>query len=1428
MRPVVAQAGAGAPSRLKWGWGAALALGLVFALVPGEARAQTNSCGTPDANGALSCADQAWTNGILHTMSNTASALSLTVGGGPATMITAIQNNTGIGLDAALSGAMGDQTLTVGNDGAVVIMPASGATVTTGIALRQRGSGVARGDVSDRVTIGSASNPIATGVSGQARGAGGFSLTSAATIHASTAGLLLWRPAESGTTTPAATTLENRGAIMTSGDGIRVEYATPSAATQSGAITITNSGAITVTGDGQGIRLNSVVSSTGFNPYGNLMLTNRGAITASATDGDGIDVAFAESNTASSGDITIENSAAITANRYGIRVDNHGSGDLTLTNTGDIASASNHAIFARSRQNGAITITSSGDLTAAGASMRGIMAQADGNGDISVTAREGEIGSVDAQGIYVQSDGTGDVTISSGADVTAGSYGIHVHKSGSSATAGDIEITTTGGSITAENFGIVVEDHAGYTGTVTISNGGDIMAERPISVIRSGAGDVSVTTTGGTVRSETVHAIEVGNKTGDASDVTVNVSGGTVRALFNAIQAFNSGTGDVIMTFSGAATSLISEAGTAVSAGVLTTTSSTSNQVKITQGAKILGRTGLYVNARGYSVAETVMARNAQKPDVIDVTWTGSFSHGTTEAEKAMVAQNDNGRFSASFVNTLVFSLETLGGEDATDGVYRGAAGIEADVMARHEIIREVAKGDDPGAFADNAAQMTAVPTGATAADNPYVAQLRAVLGDARFDISTSVFGAIKTGATSLADLTDADIVTYLQTDNANTRTLLRNIRAVGLSDGEKDVLKALAEGADKDALAAALTAAGFTDDTTDDEDYWSKVTALLDRYNVGNIKVAMDGGSIDSRGDGIRAYYATRHENNGAINVTVAEGASITAAKAGIYAANAGMGEGNIRKQTVTVNGMVTGGTAGVYLAGGGRLMIGATGRVGNPNGASSGDGVFANGPSDIENRGTITGGEYGIRVLAPGPMTNAGMSRSSHQVGRGGVVVRNWGRVEGNEVAIEVPAGSTVDNYGTITSTDGILVAFRGTGTSTLTMVGKDAMADGIIEGDDVTVNPNEACREKVSLRVRRVGDTNPQNYRRYTGRKTGAENGCEPMALPKSDPPGPSDPWPLGTSVFALTDDMLSDLTGSIHGAVVDTETALRPGPAAAGSVVWATPFGGARDQNGSGIVADATHYFGGGLVGTSWGAQDVRVGGFIGGSVGRLDVGNSPGGNQTTDVDVQTVFGGLIASRAMGNVLYDARLLIGHMTHDSTRRLSLVETAEVEYASLFFSPEVGVATTLHVTDTLDVLPRLRVRYAGLFTQSFRERGQQTDTRWDMSFDDRAVQVLEWRAEVGVPVAWANGGQLKPRVGLEGRWLLSGHEIKVTDNTNGNPVSYDVGGDDGVITGTVGVGMALPVADSMALVGSFDGALTTEEAWRATGYLGLTYSF
>ena len=485
----------------------------------------------------------------------------------------------------------------------------------------------------------------------------------------------------------------------------------------------------------------------------------------------------------------------------------------------------------------------------------------------------------------------------------------------------------------------------------------------------------------------------------------------------------------------------------------------------------------------------------------------------------------------------------------------------------------------------------------------------------------------------------------------------------------------------------------------------------------------------------------------------------------------------------TVTVGGTV----GGIFLENGGMVMVGERGMVtGSPVGRP---------------------GDYGVRLGNGGTIENR---------------IENRGTIEG-KIGIIVDPGmdSTVVNYdtGKIHSTDGMAgVAIQyAEGDHTLTLHSRDL--EGEIQGLNDKNDTVDMSRLDADALLNNPIDIENANAITII---------LPPGATP---PPGRSGPRcgikacaEVDISAFALTDDMLSDLTGSIHGAVVDTETGLRRGDPAGGRVVWATPFGGARDQNGSGIVADATHYFGGGMLGMSWGAKDVRVGGFIGGSVGQLAVGKDQRGLDL-DVDVQTLFFGLAASRAFGNVLYDARLLVGSLTQDSTRRL-VMDTADGKYSSVFFSPEVGVATTMNVTDTLAARPRLRVRYAGLFTEGFRERGQMRQG-WDVQFAERTLHVVEARAEVGIPFALATGGRITPRVGVEGRWLLSGSEIGL-GMAGGEMVSRDVGGDDGVITGTAGFGMTLPVAEATTLVGNFDGALTTEEAWRATGYLGLTYSF
>ncbi len=972
--------------------------------------------------------------------------MSTTTGDATITNSGVLTKNAGTGNQGAIEldydRGHGDATIT--NRGAITY--GSGATGGYGIYLNYNNrAGTATGDatITNTAAVASAGHAIYLNYGGRG---GTTSITNSGALTATAAssfGIFLF---EQGSLVAPATkvaTVTNSGDITSTGLGINVNVRNKNIAGSAVGISITHSA-------------------------GDIVVSAAGGIKANIADNDDV----AANNT---GDIRIMVTGGSIQSRDTILEASHSqAGDVIfeVSEGVTLTSTAQHGIFANipsANRVGDITIDNAGTITTPKTGLFVRRSAPTGTGAISVT-NSGDIkktAAADWDGILVEDLGTGDVTVRNSGNIgTADDMhekGIRVEKQ-RGAAGGDVTITTTGGSIFGDDYGIWVTDTDDHTGDVTISNGGDITSQRPIVVTRNGEGAVTVTNTGGTVRSTVYSAVSARNKSGDSSDVTVDVMGGTLRSPGNAIQAFNRGTGDVLHTF-GADATLISESGDAVYA-TLFEDLEPDNQVKISQGGAIMGRTGLYARVGGHSVFSdapdyTVATRDDGKSDVIDVTWTGSFSHGVTDAEKDVVSQSDAGRFSGTFANTMLFSMQTLEGDDATEGVYGGAAGVEAQVMSRRDVIREVALGDDPGAFADNTAQMTAVPTGATAANNAYVAQFRAVLGDARFDIATSVFEAIDSTATSLAGVTDEEIVTYLQTNDAPTRALLRNILALGLSEGEKDVLAALSTGADADDLADALTAAGFTDDEADDEDYWSKVTALIGRYNPGGIRVAMNGGSIASRGDGIRAYYATHHVNNGAIDVTVAADATVEGDRAGIYVANAGAtgtGAERILKQTVTVNGMVTGGTdAAVHLVGGGTLTVGEMGKV---HAGSSGRAILVNDPGRAEIRidGEVRGG--------------AGARAAVDLDGGGSVTVGPKGRIAANGATLSLRAnGETMVTV----RQDPLLADSEGR----LTREGTDDAAERLgAVGGDVVSEPGGAQGVAV-----RVAETD-----RDSGRETG----------------------------------------------------------------------------------------------------------------------------------------------------------------------------------------------------------------------------------------------------------------------------------------------------------------------------------------------------
>ena len=253
------------------------------------------------------------------------------------------------------------------------------------------------------------------------------------------------------------------------------------------------------------------------------------------------------------------------------------------------------------------------------------------------------------------------------------------------------------------------------------------------------------------------------------------------------------------------------------------------------------------------------------------------------------------------------------------------------------------------------------------------------------------------------------------------------------LSAAERAVLAAALTGGDLEPALAALPAT-YTDAWKDE------VRRRAAGYNTGDIRVDVTGGTIASDGDGVDARYVLAHDRNGAIAVTVADGARITGERHGLYLGGAGLADGNddLRDQTATVNGAVMGGTgAGVYLAGGGTVTVGRTGRVG----ATSGMAVLSNGPGDlsvtVEREGEITGD---VRAQGGGVLT---------------VDVQEGGKVTGT---VHDPAGDTftvMGSIGRLLYTNGGAVTVAATGK--LTGVGVEGGTEALRSeaGDlDVTV--------------------------------------------------------------------------------------------------------------------------------------------------------------------------------------------------------------------------------------------------------------------------------------------------------------------------------------------------------------------------------------
>ncbi len=235
------------------------------------------------------------------------------------------------------------------------------------------------------------------------------------------------------------------------------------------------------------------------------------------------------------------NAMNVNGGQVGISVSNSGSGDTTVNATGTVTSLSGLGISA---SNGEIANDITVNVVDVSAATIGIEARNYGTGNTSITAT-GQVTGTQQYGIFAEVGETANDLTVNVMNVSGGQHGIAATNSGSGST----RITATGALVGENGNGIEVlngETTQDLTVNVAAVSGGvsGIVAQN------EGSGNTQITATG-TVTGDTAYGVVVFN-TANAQDLTVNVV--DVWSEAYGIFVGNSGSGDTTITATGVVT----------------------------------------------------------------------------------------------------------------------------------------------------------------------------------------------------------------------------------------------------------------------------------------------------------------------------------------------------------------------------------------------------------------------------------------------------------------------------------------------------------------------------------------------------------------------------------------------------------------------------------------------------------------------------------------------------------------------------------------------------------------------------------------------------------------------------------------------------------------------------------------------------------
>ncbi len=306
-------------------------------------------------------------------------------------------------------------------------------------------------------------------------------------------------------------------------------------------------------------------------------------------------------------------------------------------------------------------------------------------------------------------------------------------------------------------------------------------------------------------------------------------------------------------------------------------------------------------------------------------------------------------------------------------------------------------------------------------------------------------------------------------------------------------------------------------------------------------------------------------------------------------------------------------------------------------------------------------------------------------------------------------------------------------------------------------------------------------------------------------------------VDTTGFGAEDEMLSDLTGSIAGAVDDRQDSKPHGAGA-----WLQGISSFRNPSSRGSQSGFDNVSAGLMVGVDRELSTMSRGGFfLGHGFAEMETDSNSQRIESRDYFLG-VYGDLLA----GDAFLNLQVTVGVRNFEDKRRilnnlvLGGIEHAKSDYEGTFISPQVTLGTSWDM-GSFALRPSLTGRYAFMHLSSIAETGSDSN----LSVAGRSVEVVDATAEiaaVSAPADFDFGAM---------QWTLRlGLEASLRDNSSvdarllGQPIVIDPSGKSTVFAGYAGFDAALTLQNGWQLRSASDFSLADDNAFLASSSFSL----